>query len=201
MDFKPRVFQDLAKYLLGRKCYRLEAATDNNLGVPWAAILKYEYQIRKLAFEKVRDDRITLTNAIEMAMVDSETRSLYFTANVTLATRKRGKGKGDEPPHKYQKTQDIIKKGLKGPVKGGKGGKNKPAKGQGKGKQGYKGGLPVTGTTPDGRLICYKHNDGQECDGSCGMLHACRVVDCFDPTHIMVTHPGYDAAKGWAHKK
>ena len=173
------------------------------MGVPWSAILKYEFQIRKVAFEKVRDDGMTLARAIEFAMQDAETRALYFTANVTLAARKVGKGRGEEPPNKYQKTREEPpkKNKTKGPGEGGKQSTKTAGKGRNKGKQGTQGGLPVTGTAPDGRLLCYNQNDGLECDGCCGMLHACRVVDCFDPTHIIITHPGYDASKGWGSKR
>ena len=199
-DFKPGVFEDLVKYLLGKKVYRLEAAADTNTVVPWNAVLKNEFHIRKLAMGLVKRGK-TLAEAVKIAMTDSETRSLYFTSYITMHNNKRrseGKGQGDDTnPTKWQKPG----KG-KGTNKTGKGnhdkGNNDKKKGKGKGKrQGIKGGLPITGSTPDGRLLCYKWNDGKSCDGSCGMLHACRVVDCHDPSHPMIQHPCFDEAKPW----
>ena len=90
----------------------------------------------------------------------------------------------------------IVKKG-----NGGKGekakGKHKGKKAKGKGRQHVKGGLEVMGKTPDERLLCFKWNDGQDCDGSCNMVHACRVKDCFKGDHPMVRHPGFDVGKGF----
>ena len=116
-DMKPGVFEDLVKYLLGKKCYRLEAAADNNMTAPWTAILKYEYQVRKLAMEWVKKGKYTLAEAIKAAMVHEETRALYFTAYVTMSKRAAGKGQGDGNPGKWQKTKA---KG-KGETKTGKG--------------------------------------------------------------------------------
>ena len=64
-----------------------------------------------------------------------------------------GKVKVDPPPN--------VPKG---------GGKNRN-----KGKSSYKGGLLVVGRTDDRRMLCFKFNGGEPCDGSCGMLHVCRV--------------------------
>ena len=41
-------------------------------------------------------------------------------------------------------------------------------------------------------MICYKHNDGNACDGKCQMTHVCRVVGC-EEKHPMISHPGYKA--------
>ena len=52
----------------------------------------------------------------------------------------------------------------------------------------------MAGPPPDWRLLCYRLSDGEECGGSCGMVHACRVVGCAD-THPMIEHPGFDLSK------
>ena len=75
------------------------------------------------------------------------------------------------------------------------GGKNK-----GKGKTSFKGGLQVVGRADDRRLICFKYNDGEPCDGSCGMLHVCRVKGCLKPDCKLVEHRGFNAAAGYENK-
>jgi hypothetical protein len=55
----------------------------------------------------------------------------------------------------------------------------KGAKGGGKGKRHMK--------TPDDRKICFKHNNqGEKCDGSCGMVHCCQF--CFELEHKTFEH-------------
>ena len=90
-----------------------------------------------------------------------------------------------------------------------------PGKGKGKGKSKNKGGkgtyttnnnsnshedllavarklgVQLTGRTPDNKYICYRFNDGQDCDGRCQMLHICRIKGCHEK-HPMIKH------KGWA---
>ena len=51
---------------------------------------------------------------------------------------------------------------------------------KGGGKKGSGKGQPrVLNRTPDGRMICFKHNfDNDSCDGSCGMCHLCCWSTC-----------------------
>ena len=80
-----------------------------------------------------------------------------------------GKGK-DKGKGKHKGKDDDVGKG----------------KGQGKGKDKERrarqtrtttiGGLEVVRDTPDRRFICFKWNNGEECDGSCGMVRCCRVL-------------------------
>ena len=134
---------------------------------------------------------------MDEAMADTEIRALYFTANVTLANTRKG-GEGDrefeEPAWKQPKTKGGKGNGGNDPTKI-KGKTKASGKGKGHGKnQGTKGGFAVCGSTSDGRLLCYKFNEGSPCDGSCGMLHLCRIADCWD-THPMIEHPGFDVNK------
>ena len=198
--FKPGPFERLAKYLLGKKCLKLEAASDNDCHVAWSTILKYEYQIRKYAMELIKEKGLSLSDALEVAAGHEETRSLYFTANVTFAKkRKTGPGAGKGGAQYEDAWPKKIKKGAvgnKGTKDKGKG-KNKGKKQKGKGRQHVKGGLNVMGQTPDQRMLCFKWNDGQDCDGSCNMVHACRVKDCYKADHPMIKHPGFDESKGF----
>ena len=102
---------------------------------------------------------------------DAEAKKLYFTTPLALGTKRRWP-KTDKDDNKLRKTQ---------PREGG------DAKGKGKGKGGDLKGGKGTGReqkdkwvwkSPGGRELCFTWNNGQECDGSCGRLHACRVKGC-----------------------
>ena len=65
-------------------------------------------------------------------------------------------------------------------------------KGDGKGKAGGKNKRGDYNTTPDGKQICFKFNNREACDGSCGRVHVCQrcldtghgVVDCRVPPYV-----------------
>ena len=115
--------------------------------------------------------------------------------NSPLMSRSPRNARQDQGPVKggAQYEDAWPKKIKKGAVKG----KNKGKKQKGKGRQHVKGGLNVMGQTPDQRMLCFKWNDGQDCDGSCNMVHACRVKDCYKADHPMIKHPGFDESKGF----
>ena len=168
--------------------------------VPWSVVMTYDVEIRKKAFELVREDGFTLKRALQAAVVHEETRSLHFTIHRTIGGRRQGRegkgrkpGKGgDDDTKKKKGGKDKGKGVIKDKVKTKGGGKS-----NGRQRASMKGGLTVVGSTSDNRLICYAYNEGRDCDGSCGMLHICRVKDCGD-NHPMVEHKGFDASKGWA---
>ena len=179
--------------------WKLEVAVESGLGVPWSAVLRYEYHIRRQATEFVKDLGITLKAALIKAMDDSELRALHLTAYITLQGRKRGRDDEnnqytkDPPPNNIGKGEgDKTDHNPK--VKGGKG------KGKG-GKVGTKGGLPAVSQTPDRRITCFVFNGPKACDGSCGTLHVCRVKDCLATDHCLLGHEGYDAAAGYKREK
>ena len=103
---------------------------------------------------------------------------------------KPGKGQCNKGVTKFTKAKDANGKGTK--TKGGKkgtyqrGNRGQSAKGQGK----KCGGKIVVGKTPDWRNMCCTWNDGEDCDGSCGMVHACRVQNCFQADRRMIEHEG-----------
>ena len=189
-------FADLAEYLLGDEVLNLEAAKETNTPVPWATILKYEYQIRKKAMDIVKDEGKGLRTAIKQAMTDTELRNMHFINRITLGSggKKRGSPGDDTWKNNGQPKGDPTGKGAwknKGKAKGkGKGaGKNRGGKGKADRTVVWKGGLQVVAKTPDELPICFAYN-WQGCDGSCGMIHACRVAGCCDK------HPMYEH-KGW----
>ena len=198
-DFHRNNMAELADYLLGAKCMKLPAIRDSGRKVSWSTILKYEYQIRKRAMEFVKENGLGLATALRRAMADDETRSLHFnTYNSMNNKRTRNDSDseaGGKKTKKYKKTKGAGKGDKDHKAKGGWKGKKDKTKGAGKGKR--KGGFTIVSQTPDRQLICYGYNDeGKTCDGSCGMLHVCRVVNCHD-THPMYEHKGWKTQNSW----
>ena len=156
--------------------------------------------------EYVKDLGMGLQTALDKAMTDEETRSLYFTSRVTLAAN--GPRRGADPDDK-NKVKAAYERGLnQGRQKGGGVVKDKVKKGDGKGKwasQGYnrgkakgkgngkKGGFKLVSNTDDQCPICYAYN-WQGCDCSCGMLHVCRIAGCFEG-HPMFMHKGWQGGQ------
>jgi hypothetical protein len=185
-DFNANTYTTLADYILGPKVLQLHAtSTTSTPGTgpspSWETCLRYEFEVRRLAYETIRTDGGTLTAALISAAKDSETRNLFLTLPfmAELAGRK-GNNQSKHKEHqsipsgggwdKSQKAKkDKTKKAM--PKKGAKGG--------GKGKR--------HGKTPDERKICYKHNNkAEKCDGSCGMVHCCQY--CFETDHKTFEH-------------
>ena len=48
----------------------LEAAAENGQEVPWSAVLRYEFAIRKAAMDLIKDEGLTLVQALEKAKKD-----------------------------------------------------------------------------------------------------------------------------------
>ena len=138
--------------------------------------------------------------ALRSAMNGAEVRLMHFTEPLALEkTQTKPDPKIKTKPtwdrNVWQRTQEDTKGNGKNKLKGKAGGKGSgtgKSKSKGKGKGKLQGGLHVCGRTPDNRLLCYRWNDGEECDGSCGMVHACRVVGCLDTEHPMARHPGFN---------
>ncbi len=173
---------------------------------PWQLTLNYEYALRKEAFKRAAADPagLTVAAAFEAVTYDAELKDSYLTCPLALAM-KRAPGapviSEEWGSQKKQRGSSSNGAGLNGPVlnvfgpsrpsaeKGGKCKvKAKKAKGRGKGgKEGKDSGLGLAFQTSDGRRICFRFNSGDPCDGSCGMLHVCRIRGCA-LDHPMIRH-------------
>ena len=207
-DFKPYAMKKLADYILGDKCWKLEALQEQGKQVPWHIVLKYEFAVRKKAMDYVKDLGMGLQTALDKAMTDEETRSLYFTSRVTLNANTPRRG-ADPDEKGNNKIKAAYERGLnQGRQQGGGVVKDKVKKGGGKGKwvaqgfnrgkakgkgNGKKGGFKLVSNTDDQCPICYAYN-WQGCDGSCGMLHVCRIAGCFEG-HPMFMHKGWQGGQ------
>ena len=85
---------------------------------------------------------------------------------------KRRWPKTEKDDNKLRKTQPPTGGDAKGKGKG-KGGDQKGGKGSGKEQKDK-----WVWKSPDSRELCFTWNNGQECGGTCGRPHACRVKGC-----------------------
>jgi hypothetical protein len=186
-DLDDKVFIRYADHLLGKF---VNGATVTSLDggsavrPPWALVLSYEYEMRKWAYEQVVREQVTLAEAIKSATKNTELKEKYFVTPYTLGVQQGGTTGAKRLPEAaasdhagaWGKKWGRKGKGSGGGKKGGgRGGSKDPKakKGSGKGKH---------SRTPDGRAICYKHNNENEsCNGQCNMLHVCQR--CFDRSH------------------
>ena len=174
---------------------KLQGAVDAGLKPSWSVVLKYEFEVRKLAMKLVKDKGLTLSQALDAACEDSETRQLYLMTYLLVEkrTNKRdyddfsggggaGAGKG--------KNKDKGKGKGKGKNKGG-GGKHNDKPKEDFNAIAKKCGFELMARTPDRRPICFRFNEHRGCAWRCNMLHVCRIKGCYDKTHCMTEHPGW----------
>ena len=206
-NLSPASFDAFAKYILGEKVLLIKVPAPSGVGTtelnpPWSVILGYELAMRKAAFKLAMDDPVNLPIGLALANVirDSELKELYFTGAIALSGMKRAAPStapaplpgGVLPPPNVSKRQKkalakakaaaaaaLAASSLAPPTgkKGGKKGKGK--KGEGKGSLAFE--------TPDGRRICFAYNNGEDCDGTCEMVHVCRIKGCYQE-HPMIKH-------------
>ena len=172
----PYLFSRYTDYLLGEKVYELRIPKENameSLQTPWPALLHYDYECRKSAFRRVREEGLTLADALRQAMADPELKEVHFTSPIALAHRtSRGEKRSSDAassngggPSKRQRTST----------------KAVASKGKGKGNKGGGKDRPNSrmGLTPDGRQICFAYNTANGCnDPNCARVHICRARNC-----------------------
>ena len=147
------------------------------LQTPWPVLLHYEHECRKSAFRRVREEGLTLANALRQAMADPELKEVHFTSPIALshmtsrATKRPAEAASSSssgPPPKKARTNAKAQK-------------NK-SKGKGKGNQ--------VGSTADGRQICFNYNSPRGCsDPKCSRIHCCRNKGCGG------LHPAFECPK------
>ena len=183
----PVDFLDFVDFILSKKVNGLEVV---GVSVSWTITLGFEFACRQKAFELVRDEGKSISEALKLVVKDTELKELYFTTPIALGGRGSTAGKvplldGAPPPgtpggRKKRKLEAWLAK--KGTGKG-----DTTTKGKGKGKGKVKGKSELLAKTPDGREICFSYNSGN-CPGDCGRVHICRVKGC-GRDHPMSQHP------------
>jgi hypothetical protein len=205
-DLLPSTFEQFTSYILGERVHLLQVPDEAGTGMkllqpPWQLTLNYEYALRKEAFKRVAADPagLTIAAALEAVTHDAELKDLYFTCPLALSMKRAPAAPVISEEWGSQKKRKGLTLGVDafnvfGPQRtsGEKGGKSKvkakKAKGKGRGgKDGKDSGKGLAYQTADGRRICFRFNSGDPCDGSCGMVHVCRIRGCA-MDHPMVRH-------------
>ena len=152
-----------------------------------SAPLEQLEQTLERSIENVRQIRIVvsdfqpqgqpgLTQKLQQVVKDTELKELYLTTPMLMGARKRNSD--SQQPVQVQTERRV--RGGAGPGKGG----SKSRKGKG-----------LFRWTPDGRMICFKfNNEGETCDGTCGMVHCCQI--CLLTDHARYNCPQKGKGKG-----
>ncbi len=86
-DLNKETFADLLDHLLGEDIYTLKVEDDMGNTVAqttWKNLLKYEYELRKMAVKLVNRNGATLAAALKQASVDVELRTKYIVTALAL---------------------------------------------------------------------------------------------------------------------
>ena len=178
-DICPDDWLVYCEFFLGKQVY-LMAGPDGPVTPDWSTFLSYEFECRRKVFSAVRDENASLKQGLIDVCKCSQTKELFFISPLVLKKRKN-----PEPPSKPDVPDGRPPKTPKGKGKGK--GKGKDKGGEPGGKARGKGKKSWAWKTPDGRELCFVYNNGNECDGSCGRVHACRVKGCTEQ-HPAVHH-------------
>eukprot|EP00435_Cladocopium_sp_Y103_P008775 s235_g2.t1 len=147
-------YRRLSDHILGKHCHGI--ALPGERRPEWSVILSYEQEIRKRAYQWVRQgDVATLEDGILRGIKDAETMNLHFIIPLTTSA---ASSSNKAPAAPKQGTQ---------PAASPKG----TAKGRGKGNKATK---KLHVKTADGKAICFKYNNGDKCPGGCGFVHICQ---------------------------
>ena len=187
VGLREQTFTDFVDHILGRKVDRIDTADPPRPKPAWSLVLSYEYVLRKEAFKRVRRGTVTLDEALQQVLIDTELRNMHFieplvscpkahAPSLDVPSTKRPRLDADWPAEEWAQPPQSSK------------GKGKGKKGAGKGKDKSRGKdgpparkinpeLHLVMKTPDGRDICFLYNKGQ-CQGGCGRVHCCRVKGC-----------------------
>eukprot|EP00973_Karenia_brevis_P064976 9023335-Karenia_brevis.AAC.1 len=148
--------------------------------LPWSILLAYELELRREAYRKVAEERITIAVALDAACRDTYLRDVHLVAPATLASA-TVTGGGRQLALKRKSPEPLLWN------------PNFANKGKGKGKGRGKGKKNNVNTNQlksrvGPRLICYKYNNkDQTCNNQCGMLHVCQWC--------LGSHPKYECPK------
>ena len=176
-ELDENTFVHFSNYVLGTKVWGISKGIGRgNVPPPdWSTVLKYEFEMRRKAMDLViyqgdgesKTEVVTIAGAMLAVTKDTELRQLHFLTPMQFEGNPAAASVSGQQLVPRQPQQPLFDQH----VKRGRDDNNfTPQKGQGRGQ----GGKQPLGKTPDGRLICYAfNNEGQNCPGSCNMLHIC----------------------------
>ena len=165
----PKTWSDFTDFIVGDTVNKYQADLPGGRKSPlpaWDTVLHYEYQLRLAAYELVASGT-PLEAALKEVIKCGNIRQMHFTTpcQFSLGLAKGNAWKPREPESAVEKIKNVFLKPTKGgDTKGDKG--NPKGKGKGKGKKGS--------SEKNKRKFCYAYNNGNDCNGSCGFVHACQ---------------------------
>jgi len=84
-DYTVQVFERHVDYILGDDCYLIgEANPTMSAGPTWDLLMKYEFEVRKLAVRRVNEGGSTLAEAMEFARKSVEHRTNFFATPLAM---------------------------------------------------------------------------------------------------------------------
>ena len=176
----PKTWSDFTDFIMGEQVSKYQVDLPNGQKSPlpaWDTVLHYEYQLRKAAYEKITEG-MAMEVALTSVMACGNIRQLHFTTPCQFALgMARGKGQGNRwnAAEVNDSAANNIRNAFQKPDgknknrKGGRGNKGGGNKGGNKGGQ-QKGGKGASKQ----RGKCFAYNNGNDCDGECGYVHACQ---------------------------
>jgi hypothetical protein len=194
-------YRRLSDYILGKLVAGLACKDTGGvvLKVPsWSLVLSYDAEVRRKAYELVRDGNAdTIAQGLAAACKDSTVMQIHFLTPLTLTSGgKVPHADADDPWKPTKRARKAAAKAAaaetagRGP--GAKGAANSSPKGKGKGAGGGKGAKGKAGrrrTNDKGQPICFKFNNGQSCQAGCTFAHECQICGA---NHPATQHEGGD---------
>jgi len=84
-DYSVQVFEKHVDYILGDECLLIgEANPTMSAGPTWDLLMKYEFEVRKLAVRRVNEGGSTLAEAMEFARKSVEHRTNFFVTPLAM---------------------------------------------------------------------------------------------------------------------
>jgi len=191
-------FENYVDWILGEKVLLMSVPGLNgmsSLQPPWSLFLHFDAACRKSAMKRVREEGVTIGEALKLVMKDSELKELHWTSPPALAPRASSSSSSYQLPAIF-KSSSVIDPRLQqqqqmaaakaAELQAAAAGGNTLAaalkmKKVRKPKKIPNKLLPVKGTVqnaPDGRQICFNFNSASGCSGACARVHICRRTGC-----------------------
>ena len=185
----PGTWGKFVDYVLGNKVHLLNLNADTSttpLSPPWNIVLAYELRMRKRVFERIREEGVTLVDAVQDVVKDAELRELHFiTPFIHWTHSPAARSASSALPPGPSGPRDISR-----PTKRQRTSRGRPtpqapsaavarpsAKATAAPQQSPGNGRKKVQALPDGRTICFKFGRGQ-CQGGCGRVHKCQWEGC-----------------------
>ncbi len=149
---RPETWDKVVKHLLGPAVWGYRSR--NGVGIPWAGLMEYEFQIRKFAMTKVTEEGMNLSEALEQGLKDSTLENRFFTMELVTSGEKSNDRPGSSTDavggtkRMLDKEREENKR-LRQQLAQTRSEKNNNGKNRGKGKGGAKGDARGKGKDSD----------------------------------------------------